>query len=846
MSPAKQPVKTMTASVLHWSSVWILVCSLVAAESQFTEQQVEELSFVYHKKPGTSNMVDCDTNGMMCKAQEKYCGAFHIGNNYFVTGAHCLVATDGNIRNPYELDILGVGPTEVQFVMHKDYGQRTGNDVAWIKTMKPIGVKHYALVAEIRPWMCRNFALEVHNPSAQGLRSGFRWIAEVYEQKFTYVVTNMRPGSRTIRYNDQHTNTEIVTFCNTQEDLNKQELHYIFMGFRDRELFQMDCHVAKCSHISFEDLHVPPVVDIDITTVPVTTEDIVISNSERNEPDVGSSGTDSASSGSDSDKSGSSSVDRNQNLVTTDREFFYSDSGIVGSRQPDNTIQGPTHSLSGPNYTISHPNYAISHPKYIIPHPSYEKSAPFPDRLGPKDFVNKDLEYVNSEPDSSNSDPINSDSNLSNPSTISVNLAPDLDRASPDYMKRGLNFVQPLPTYNISGPDFEESLPDFENKDLEYIHSEPDSGNSGSNDVEDLNYVQTDPESVDAPPGIVDSDSNSVSSDVAPDDKEPSKDELTREFSADDSVSDLSMVPPKEAEVDGFDDTIEDDGDRDDDDGGDFSPVEAAPQRVAVVSGFKTRSPVRIDHFSMTTEQPWLQLWKQRMSSYFVKNTPEAASSAGYKPPEEKSIIQPIRQFATKVRPTATHKPLMRSYEKVPISPEIVVDIHSSDENEEGYKEDVIRITNENITNIPPVIPDMRNSPTDLPDVLDQNFDDEPNLDKQNKDEVDMRELTGGFEWPPTFSDRDGLEPFDVRVFSDRSRAHYGTNFTPNVVPCDCTHDEVVQRTRTVFYKITKNKRPNRTTGGDMTKRTGVSASAKNCRLYVKFIVAVAITMANV
>ncbi|XP_055628812.1 uncharacterized protein LOC129770175 isoform X2 [Toxorhynchites rutilus septentrionalis] len=788
-----------------------------------TERHLQSSSFVYHKKPGTSNMVDCDTNGMMCTAQEKYCGAFHIGNNYFVTGAHCLVATDGNIRDPYELDIVGVGLTEVKFVMHKNYAPRTGNDVAWVKIVKPIGVNDYILVADIHPYKCQNFALELHDPNAQGLRSGFRWIAENYGRKHSYKVRNHRPAGRTFRYRRGHTNAEIVTFCNTVKDKDKHELHYIFMGFRDGELFQTDCHVAKCSYISPENMQAPPVADIGITTIPVTTEVIVISSSEENEPNAGSSRSDSASSGSNSVESNPNVVekdpnripivDRNSNFVNKYREFVNSFPDITGS-SPGIIAQEPKYNLSGPNYTI--------------PHPSYEKSAPVPGRSGPKHFVNKDLEYVNSESDSSNSDSTNSDPKLPDPGPISVNSVPDLDRARPDHLKR-----------------------DFVNKDLEYIHSEPYSENSGSNDVEDLHYVQLDPG-----PGIVDSDSNIVSSDANPDNKEPSKDERSREFSANDTVIDLSTVPPKEAEVDSVvdeaneceddEDKGDDDGDEDDGDGKHLSPVKAAPQRIAAVSGFRTRSPVRIDHFGIATEQPWLQLWKQRMSSYFVKRTPEVARSAGYKPPEEKPIKHSIRQFVTRVRPTAAQKPLLRSYEKVPISLEIVVDIDSSKENEEVYKEDVIRITEENITNIPLVIPDMLNSPTDLPDVLDQNFDKEPKLGEANEDEVDTRELPRSFEWPPTFSDKDGLEYFDTRVFSDQNRGHFGTNFTPNLVPCDYTQEQDVHRIRTLSYKVTKIKGPSSATGENLTRRISGSASPKESsllygRLTVAIVVAVAI-----
>ncbi|XP_055628815.1 uncharacterized protein LOC129770175 isoform X4 [Toxorhynchites rutilus septentrionalis] len=599
-------------------------------------------------------------------------------------------------------------------------------------------------------------------------------------------------------------------------------------------------------YISPENMQAPPVADIGITTIPVTTEVIVISSSEENEPNAGSSRSDSASSGSNSVESNPNVVekdpnripivDRNSNFVNKYREFVNSFPDITGS-SPGIIAQEPKYNLSGPNYTI--------------PHPSYEKSAPVPGRSGPKHFVNKDLEYVNSESDSSNSDSTNSDPKLPDPGPISVNSVPDLDRARPDHLKRGPTFVQPHPTYNISGPDFKQSLPDFVNKDLEYIHSEPYSENSGSNDVEDLHYVQLDPG-----PGIVDSDSNIVSSDANPDNKEPSKDERSREFSANDTVIDLSTVPPKEAEVDSVvdeaneceddEDKGDDDGDEDDGDGKHLSPVKAAPQRIAAVSGFRTRSPVRIDHFGIATEQPWLQLWKQRMSSYFVKRTPEVARSAGYKPPEEKPIKHSIRQFVTRVRPTAAQKPLLRSYEKVPISLEIVVDIDSSKENEEVYKEDVIRITEENITNIPLVIPDMLNSPTDLPDVLDQNFDKEPKLGEANEDEVDTRELPRSFEWPPTFSDKDGLEYFDTRVFSDQNRGHFGTNFTPNLVPCDYTQEQDVHRIRTLSYKVTKIKGPSSATGENLTRRISGSASPKESsllygRLTVAIVVAVAI-----
>lgn len=90
---------TMTA--INDSRLWLPLLVLLASgllsvvhPAEPSEEEILKASIVYRKKPGTADVIKCSET-MDCFMQKDYCAAFYMGDNFYVTGAHCLVAKDG-------------------------------------------------------------------------------------------------------------------------------------------------------------------------------------------------------------------------------------------------------------------------------------------------------------------------------------------------------------------------------------------------------------------------------------------------------------------------------------------------------------------------------------------------------------------------------------------------------------------------------------------------------------------------------------------------------------------------------------------------------------------------------
>ncbi|XP_055628816.1 uncharacterized protein LOC129770176 [Toxorhynchites rutilus septentrionalis] len=247
----------------------LLVLLLPAVLSDITSELLDQATIIYHVKPDTYRRLTF--SGFTSELQRKYCAGFHIGSHHFVTGAHCLVSKDGTIHRPYELDILGLGVTQVEILMHRRFDGIKGADIAWIKTDLSLDVNHLIWVAERLPKHCKDFRLDVFNANAKGLRSGYRWISQHAARKQMLEIQTKRPAVTAFRYHNVLPNAEVVTFCTTKKDPKRYELHYVYLGISGKLMFQTDCHYVHCWRIDPGNLKPPPVAISETTTVAVTT-----------------------------------------------------------------------------------------------------------------------------------------------------------------------------------------------------------------------------------------------------------------------------------------------------------------------------------------------------------------------------------------------------------------------------------------------------------------------------------------------------------------------------------------------------------------------------------------------
>nr|XP_029732077.1 uncharacterized protein LOC109622130 [Aedes albopictus] len=236
----------------------LLLLSLPAIFSKaikIGDHELIETTFAYRKKPNTPEWNNCFPvlPNMKCLQSAEFCGAFHVGKNFYVTAAHCLVGVDGHIQDPNELEIVGVGKVNVTIALHHEYVHNSPNsrDVAWIKYEHPTEVP-IVRVAEDMPSDCRDYRLEVFDPAAQGMSAGIRWVERQIEfvnympDPDTGTSTNVNVNEYRVFGNKDSADNFHVFLCIGANSEGLHEVHYMQIGRIERYLMTIDCHFVKC------------------------------------------------------------------------------------------------------------------------------------------------------------------------------------------------------------------------------------------------------------------------------------------------------------------------------------------------------------------------------------------------------------------------------------------------------------------------------------------------------------------------------------------------------------------------------------------------------------------------
>lgn len=77
--------------------LFLLILPIVSEAFDIGGHDFAETTFAYRKKPNTPVEGICfpQTPEIICDLTAEFCGAFHVGENFYVTPAHCLVGIDG-------------------------------------------------------------------------------------------------------------------------------------------------------------------------------------------------------------------------------------------------------------------------------------------------------------------------------------------------------------------------------------------------------------------------------------------------------------------------------------------------------------------------------------------------------------------------------------------------------------------------------------------------------------------------------------------------------------------------------------------------------------------------------
>ncbi|XP_062558672.1 uncharacterized protein LOC134223517 [Armigeres subalbatus] len=219
-----------------------------------SEALMKEATIVFHKKRGTPNAVECGKAKGLCQVPKKYCPAYYIGRNFYVTRARCLVSSKGVIDAPNQLTVLGPGVVNVTIGLHENFRKPKGPDVAWIKIEDPrLNKRKELTVAELFPKNCVRFHLEIVDSPSTDAHAHFRWIKQKSTPHPNAInkTTIKRIYSGTIAYKRPEPSTadvEHVVMCEARTGVSGvYELHYILFAIYDTgHTLDIDCHFAKC------------------------------------------------------------------------------------------------------------------------------------------------------------------------------------------------------------------------------------------------------------------------------------------------------------------------------------------------------------------------------------------------------------------------------------------------------------------------------------------------------------------------------------------------------------------------------------------------------------------------
>ncbi|XP_021708117.1 uncharacterized protein LOC110678873 [Aedes aegypti] len=246
-------------------------------------------TFAYRKKPNTPNEDHCFQGiDVICERSATYCGAFHVGQNFYTTPAHCLVGIDGIIQKPNELDIVGVGKVKVTIALHHEFANLTGRDVAWIHYNQTKDVPTVR-VAEVLPNKCKHLKLEIFDTASRGIHSGIRW-TEVTTGKRIYEINDTTGTSKKftdIGYalfeNEARAENFHLVLCNTQWS-EVYDVHYVQIARFQDYLVTLDCHYVQCGNVTSENMIIPSTITTNPSSGSNVNEDSAKPNTKKPKP----------------------------------------------------------------------------------------------------------------------------------------------------------------------------------------------------------------------------------------------------------------------------------------------------------------------------------------------------------------------------------------------------------------------------------------------------------------------------------------------------------------------------------------------------------------------------------
>ncbi|XP_062558667.1 uncharacterized protein LOC134223513 [Armigeres subalbatus] len=221
------------------------------------EDFIRKTSIVYRKKPGTSDSVECSTD-RTCSLQKNFCAAFYIGDGFYVTTAHCLVASNGTIFEPDRLDIFGAGLVDVTLTLHKNYSKTNGVDIAWIQIHDSKVRSDVLEVANTRPHICIRYELQLINANLTGVHDGFRWVQtlETVHPETTPDAEPFLAGVSSFKYLTEfkQTGLEHVVLCSAKDSPDDFRLNFIAYGRTEMLSFDTDCYRVQCGNTEAQNM----------------------------------------------------------------------------------------------------------------------------------------------------------------------------------------------------------------------------------------------------------------------------------------------------------------------------------------------------------------------------------------------------------------------------------------------------------------------------------------------------------------------------------------------------------------------------------------------------------------
>lgn len=98
---------------------------------------------------------------------------------------------------------------------------------------------------------CVRYNLEVYDTNSSDIHSGFRWVRQekTPHPKKSATLKAISKGVLVFDYKkdlDRSKATEHLIMCNTKNQTDNFELHYITHGTVNKTSFDIDCHRAHC------------------------------------------------------------------------------------------------------------------------------------------------------------------------------------------------------------------------------------------------------------------------------------------------------------------------------------------------------------------------------------------------------------------------------------------------------------------------------------------------------------------------------------------------------------------------------------------------------------------------